>query len=265
MGKLIPLYKGKPLDRLSPEAYRPVSILPSVSKLVERQVQKQVLKYMEESGQLNKNGHAYRKCLGTTTALLDINDDINTAADERRIGELMTIDQSAAFECVNYRILDRKLKLYNFSENSRKWFENYLNHRSQYVSISTKESDIKTMKQGVPQGSILGPLIFIIYMNELPQVVKEDDICKNLAHKEGLDELFGRDCTECGKIVCYSDDSTYVTSSKTREENQEKLNVNLKRITEFLTANKMSINQSKTKIGEFMVNQKKSKDKGKST
>ena len=113
---MVPLYKGKPEDHLRPEAYRPISILPVVSKIVEKKVQAQVMKYMEESGQFNTNCHAYRKMLGTTSAMLELNDDIYSAAVERKIASTMTIDQSSAFDCLRHEILEEKHKLYKFSE-----------------------------------------------------------------------------------------------------------------------------------------------------
>ena len=257
IGKLVPLFKGKPEDRLLPTSYRPISILPVISKIVERLVKNQVMDFMERTGQLNSNCHAYRKLLGTVTALLEVNDDIYEAADDHKIAVTMTIDQSSAFDCVRHEILDKKLELYKFSVKTRKWFASYLGHRSQYVSINTKDSELKPMNQGVPQGSVLGPLIFVIYLNELPTIVKDDINCSNASHKEIEDDLFGMDCPECGRIICYSDDSTFVGAGKSRAENQAKLDKNMPIISDFLTANGMAINQGKTKVGEHMVKQKK--------
>ena len=257
LGKLIPLYKGSPLDKLKPESYRPISLLPVVAKLVERQVHTQMMKFMESTNQLNKNCHAYRKLLGTASAMIEVNDDIYEAADARKIAELMTIDQSSAFDCVRYEILEEKLKLYNFSENARKWVMSYLTFRSQYVTIGTRDSVIKPMVQGVPQGSVLGPLLFVIYLNELPTVIKDDIGCNNQSHSRGKDDLFGQDCPNCGRMICYSDDSTYVTASTTREENQTKVIRNHDNITEFLTANGMMMNPTKTTLSEHMVRQRR--------
>ena len=264
LGKLVPLYKGKALDRMDTAAYRPIALLPVVSKVVERQVHKQVLEYMETSEQLKKDCHAYRKYMGTTTAMNEVVDNINKAANERRIADVMTIDMSAAFDCVRHDVLDKKLAVYNFSEKSRAWFRSYLSFRSHYVSIGTKKSRIKMTQQGVPQGSILGPLIYVIYMNELPAVVKTPEICYNPEHEEDEEdeELFGDNCKACVKMTCYADDCTYVTTASGREENQVNLTRNLDRISDFLTSNGMSINPTKTTISEHMVQQRRTRTPG---
>ena len=113
LGHLIPLFKGGKLSRQEPKAYRPITILPVVAKIVERAVQRQVVQYMENSGQLNTNTHAYRQ-LHSTTAAIQITDYIAGAADRKKISNLMMIDQSSAFDCVDGLILDSKLDIYNF-------------------------------------------------------------------------------------------------------------------------------------------------------
>ena len=105
IGKLIPLYKGRPNNPLSPTGYRPISILPVISKLVESQIQVQLLKFMEDTGQINPNTHAYRTLHGTTTAMLEISEELFEAADRKDIASIMTIDQTAAFDCVQPEIL----------------------------------------------------------------------------------------------------------------------------------------------------------------
>ena len=222
-----------------------------------------VIRYMEKSGEINKNCHAYRKLLGTMMAMLEVNDNIYSIADEHKIATTMTINQSSIFDCRQHDILDEKLKLYKFSDKTRRWFSSYLSHQSQFVTINTKDSIIKPMGQGPPV-SILGPLIFVIYLNELPNLVKDGENCRNLRHSANKDNLFGENCPECGRIVCYLDDSTYITVSRTRTENQEKLERNLGKIAEFLTSNGMAINPIRTNIGELMVKQKWSRLAGSS-
>ena len=262
LGKVVPIFKGNPGSKLNPDNYRQISLLPVISKIVERQVQGQILQYMESTRQLNDNNHTYRKLLGTTTAMLEIADDIFEAADERRIAVTMAIDQSAAFDCVRHKILDSKLEIYNFSESTRTWINSYLGNRSQYVAVGAKKSSIKSVKQGVPQGSVLGPLLYIIYTNKLSETIKDDINCQDSSHSENKDDLFGSDCRECGRITTYSDDSTYVTQKKTRTENQENLDIGLEKISVFLTANGLHINQTKTTVTEHMVKQKRSKING---
>ena len=120
LGRLIPLYKGGKLSRQAPKAYRPITILPVVAKMAERAVQRQVVRFMESSGQLNTNTHAYRQLHSTTTAAIQITDFIANSADKKNITNLMMIDQSSTFDCVDSAILDSKLKIYNFSGQLQK-------------------------------------------------------------------------------------------------------------------------------------------------
>ena len=121
LGKILPLHKGVNEDKTNMKSYRPISILPVVSKLMERVIQKQVLNFMDTTGQFNRNLHAYRQISSTTTAALQITDYTMEAADLGMIPQAMLLDQSAAFDCVSADILDSKMELYGFSENTRKW------------------------------------------------------------------------------------------------------------------------------------------------
>ena len=168
----------------------------------------------------------------------------------------ITLDQSAAFDCISHDVLIRKLKLYNFGENSVKWIESYLAQRSQYVNIGTKSSSFWTVCHGVPQGSVLGPIMYVIYVNELPQVVKDEDNCQHLSHKPA-DNLFVPNCPQCGSVPSYADDVTFMVTGHSRFSNQERLSTNAVRLKTFLNDNNLSINMGKTAIIEIMTRQKR--------
>ena len=142
LGKLIPLFKGGEDDKQSMKSYRPISMLPIVSKITERIIQKQVMTYMMNTRQLNRNLHAYRNLFSTTTAALQLTDFTCEAADNGLIAQALLLDQSAAFNCVNAQILDDKLELYGFDTDTRKWFRSYMSHRLQYVVIGAAKSNI---------------------------------------------------------------------------------------------------------------------------
>ena len=258
--KIIPIYKGKETSRTATKSYRPIAILPPVSKIVEKVIHLQILSYMERSHQFNQNLHGYRNNHSTTTALLQLSNSILQATDSNLISTLVTIDESAAFDCVNFKILQKKLQLYNFDQKTRDWIDNYLDSRLQYVEIGVKKSDTMEIKQGVPQGSILGPLIFSIYTNELPAVVRQPN-CQDPAHRE-QDFLFGDNCRNCGSVPSYADDATFVIESKNREISQSKIEEATTSMKNFLNSQDLCVNMEKTCILETMVKQKRSRIKG---
>ena len=108
IGKLLPLHKGKGLDPYDPKAYRPISLLPIMGKIVERILQPQILTFMEQSGQLNSNHHSYRKNHSTLTSMLQLSDAIFNGCDQNKITTLVTLDQSAAFDVFVSQDIDTK-------------------------------------------------------------------------------------------------------------------------------------------------------------
>ena len=255
IGKLLPLHKGKGLHPDDPKSYRPISLLPVIGKMTERALQKQILEFMETSGQLNPDIHSYRKHHSTVTAMLQLSDAIFSGCDLKKITTLVTLDQSAAFDVLCHKILMRKLKLYNFDVKVLDWILSYLSHRSQYVSIGTRNSHYSSIKTGVPQGSVLGPILYIIYVNELPSIMNKTD-CTETVHDDKTN-LFTDNCEKCGIIPTYADDSTIVISTSNRYEAQELIIDTTDKVKTFLDANSLSLNLGKTEILEAMVRQKR--------
>ena len=103
--KIIPVHKGKGLSRLVPGSFRPVAILPTISKVIEKVIHTQIVRYMDSSNQFSHNLHGYRTYHSTTTALLQLADTILQATDDNMIATLVTIDETAAFDCINFDIL----------------------------------------------------------------------------------------------------------------------------------------------------------------
>ena len=160
LAKIFPLLKDKELDKLNPLSYRLEAILPTLSKLVDRAAYSQLLGFLEDMDQMNPNSHAYRVGYSTMTTLLEVTNKLYEATEKRQMTSIMTIDQHAAFDCVFHRVLLDKLKLYKVGSEPLKWFCCYLDGRTQFVNVGRANSRMETLKEGVPQGSILGPLLY---------------------------------------------------------------------------------------------------------
>ena len=133
--KLSPTLKNKELDPYSVSLYQPIAILPTVSKLVERAAQLQLLSFLESSGQFNGSCHAYRKQFSITTTLMEILDEIHQGAEDKHLTSLMTLDLTAAFDTVSHKLLIEKLARYWIGPAALGWVRNYLSLRTQYVSL----------------------------------------------------------------------------------------------------------------------------------
>ena len=285
LGRVLPLYKGKNLSRTSPASYRPITMLPTISKILERITQEQLVKHMEENKLYHPNQQAYRRGHSTTSALLELSDLLYQAAEDKKIAVSLSVDQSSAFDCICHTILDEKLEAYGLDNMSRKWISSYLSFRSQFVEIGTKTSLFKPMTRGVPQGSVLGPTLFLVYINEFSETVRKNS-CQDRDHNNlksvyisvpdatnttnvsqdntprTPDNLFGRNCSKCGAVICYADDATFTTSSNNKVENQVKINENLENMKLYLYANKLCVNEDKTSMLESMNKQRRCKVKG---
>ena len=161
-------------------------------------------------------------------------------------------DMRAAFDVVDHQLLLETLKLYGFDRNSTQWTWSYLTYRSQLVYIDGSQSSPLPLEAGVSQGSILGPLLFTIFTNELPEVVHGP----SCPIREG-EALFNIKCEECGSICCYADDSTYSAQGSCAEDLSEKLSEKYKAIADFLTANRLKVNDDKTHLLVMTTRQKR--------
>ena len=260
ISRILPLLKGKGLDALNPASYRPVSQLPVIAKLTERSVQRQLLMYLEQSNQLSPNQHAYRENHNTATALLQLMDAISVETDNNKITATMNMDLTAAFDCVPHRLLIEKLDYYGIDDITKSWISSYLMDRSAFVAIGSEKSIIKPTPQGVPQGSVIGPLLYLIHINEMTNIVENTD-CKNEVHLK-TENLFNGDCKDCGAFIMYADDGQFQFASNSRGQNQDKIDNIFWNIRDYLNANGLLMNESKTMLTEFMSYQKRTKISG---
>ena len=255
--RITPLLKNNELSKSLVSSYRPVAVLTTVSKITERAAQQQLMNHLEINKLMNPSCHAYRKMLSTTTTISEILDEIHEGAEEGKITQMMTLDQTAAFDLVNHRLLIEKLTRYGVGGTAIQWFKEYLRLRTQYVVLGRAESRMKTLECGVPQGAVIGPLLYALYTNDFMEAVKREN-CRNSAHREKT-TLFGSQCRECGVLTIYADDSTFTISNKKRKKNQACLKRVLSQLKDYLSDNKLVLNLPKTSLTEIMIQQKKGK------
>lgn len=185
--RVIPIPKVR--EPKSPADFRPISILPFLSKAFERLVKTQMSAHLETNRLLSTHQSGFRSGRSTTTALLDITENIRADIDARRISIVVLLDFSKAFDTVNHTFLLRKLShQFDMSSSATSLMRNYLHDRVQFVSQMGDHSTIGLLNRGVPQGSVLGPLLFSLYINELPTLIKHsrchlfaDDVQLNIS------------------------------------------------------------------------------------
>ena len=161
---------------------------------------------------------------------------------------VMMIDLSAAFDLVDHSILLKKLDLFGFDQATVTWFWSYLTGRSQCVYVDGKLSDLEPVDCGVPQGSVLGPLLYILFVNDLPEVV-HGHAGQVVPGQGGQGHAkFNLVCSECGGLCCYVDDSTYSYSSSDPATLSATLSEQYKKLAEYMGDNKLVVNADKTHL-----------------
>ena len=168
--KIIPIFKDD--CKMSCNNYRPISLLPNISKIFEKLMYTRLYNFLETFNCLYKLQFGFKQNTSTVHALISITEEIRDAIDSGSFACGIFIDLKKAFDTVDHEILLSKLSYYGIRGISHKWFQSYLSDRYQFVSINGFHSNKRLVKHGVPQGSILGPLLFLIYINDLHKSIK---------------------------------------------------------------------------------------------
>ena len=223
ISKIIPIYKEKG-SNTSCKNFRPISLLSNINKIIEKIMHQRLYDFLEKQGSIYDYQFGFRKSHSTDHALLDLTEDIRQAIDKNNFACGIFIDLQKAFDTVDHDILLKKLEHYGIRGISNDWFRSYLKNRKQLVSISGVESHLANMDFGVPQGSVLGPLLFLIYINDLHNAIKF--------------------CT----TRHFADDTNLLIYNKSLKQLQKDLNYDLRLLCRWLKANKISLNCGKTEL-----------------
>ena len=223
LAKISPLYKKG--DRFDATNYRPVAVLPSMSKVIEKVVIGRMKRHMEENGLLSDTQNAYRSHRSVTTAVLQLYDDILKHQEKAVDSACIFLDCSAAFDTISHDVLLGKLKLYGVDDKGMRWFRDYLKDRAQFVSVGGTRSEIKRILDGTFQGSIGGPQLFLIMINDICVICKAGHFV----------------------IFIYADDTCLrVNLTGDIEKDQAELDKILKEIVRYMDATKLKFNFSKS-------------------
>lgn len=217
IARTIPIHKKG--DHRVISNYRPISILPVLSKILESIVKTQLLDYFEDNNLLSTSQHGFRRDRSTVTALMSLMEHANNTFEDGEVLALTLCDLSKAFDCVSHKILLRKLSAYGVDNIALLMLSDYLDNRKQVVSLEGAISQCRPVVHGVPQGSILGPLLFIIHINNLDSN---------------------------GKTLLFADDSTLINRGLNAQEVLSEANETFNYAKNWFQKNKLMLNEDKT-------------------
>ena len=218
--KVVTVHKGK--SQLEVTNYRPISLLSIFNKIFEKVMHNRLVKFLDQHKIIFEHQFGFQKNKSTSLAILDVCSQLINAADDKQSSCCIFLDFAKAFDTVDHNILINKLEYYGIKGTALKWFESYLTNRTQKVCINGTFSESCNVKFGVPQGSVLGPLLFLLYINDMPN-------SSNIL-----------------KIHLFADDTSIFFSHKNLKELESIVNNELSKVSDWLIANKLTLNVDKS-------------------
>ena len=221
LAKVTPIYKGKG-SHSEPGNYRPISVVPTVAKLMEKLVKAQLTSFFDSNNLFSETQFAYMKTRSTSTALHCLLDKFLDNINSNKINGVCQIDLSKGFDTINVDILLYKLRNYGFLEDSLPWFSSYFTEHKQQVFYDNVISSKRIVNLGLPQGTVLGPIFYLLYTNDLPNYLSK------------------------GQLISYADDTNLIASGNDETEVLHNLNISLTEATKWFKSNRLIINASKS-------------------
>ncbi len=224
---VIPLHKKN--EKFIPGNYRPISLLNIFGKILEKIMHKRLYSFLIKFNILYPLQFGFRTNHSTSLALLDIMERVHDSLDKGNLVLGLYIDLQKAFDTVNHTILLDKLSHYGIRGTVNKWFKSYLSDRSQYVSVNGVKSCKQPVCMGVPQGSVLGPLLFLIYVNDIAKAISDSSVTTML----------------------FADDTNIFIENKDSGVLMAKAKKSLQELHDWFCSNKLSLNIEKTQYSIF--------------
>ena len=231
IARVTPVYKANSKENFA--NYRPISVLPCFSKILEKLMYKRAITFLNKNNILSNNQYGFRAGHSTQQVVIELVDRISQAIERNEYTVGLFLDLSKAFDTVNHHILLGKLEHYGFRGVALEWFKNYLTNRKQMVNYKSVNSDTLVVSCGVPQGSVLGPLLFLIYVNGISQT------------------------SSLLSFLLFADDTNLFFSHKDIKILGKTVNQELCKVANWLACNKFSLNVKKTHFMIFKAKNKK--------
>ena len=230
ISKIIPLYKNKN-DELDLNNYRGISLIETVGKVLEKLMHKRLYSYLEKNKLLYELQYGFRKQLGVDICLIKLLNKLSEAFNSQRISAVLSLDCMKAFDMVSWPILFYKLSHMGVRGPALSFFKSYFQDRSSKICVNDVLCEgVCKLKRGVCQGSCLGPLLFLIYINDLPNAVK------------------------ILSSILFADDNQLVASAERWEDLVNNINLELKNVVDWYVCNLLPIHPQKTSLTFFVPN-----------